>query len=457
MRRRIIALMLSLSTSVHVGAVCAQESSLLGPALPPELVNPAEPSPAAPQEIVAPNPFRDFNAPTIPPTQPGFAEVTDQDLASPNPLQASPSTRQPLASPIPRSASTSTASSSRSNSNSFSPRLARAAPIMGDSLPPALTFVEMDDNFIPYHDTNIASFPTGGGATRRKVAENTAAFPQDRFIFNYNNFQNGIESFGESGNIDRFTLGTEKTFLDGLFSVDVRLPLSGSTDVDFIHPTQGRFLRDGSELGNVSVNLKVLLTSDEDSAWVGGLVVDTPTGGGVSSTLLGRQLKFGNEAVHLAPFLGFLCMQNADITHQAFLQVDVAANGNDFTYFNPGSNTFLATEFQEQTLLYVDYSFSKAFYRGNRGDAVRRVSLLTEFHYTTTLEDSDSVTLIDPGPEPFTLVSQGNRIDVVNLTAGIDTALSCGANLRVGTVVPLTDGDDRFFDIEFLAQVNIAL
>lgn len=452
MRFSIFALTLSL---LVVAESAAQENTQLGPPTAADIVNPAQPDPALPLGDSVPNPFRDFNAPSTQLGEPGFAEATDQNLLGPIPQNSAPATNRsaPSRRPTPSPVSASSSASSNRSNNSFSPRLARAAPIMGDSLSPTLTF---DENTIDpmIEDNRVASFPTAGGATRRKIGENTGAFPTDRFIFNYNHFHNGIESFGEAGNIDRFTLGAEKTFLDGLFSVDVRLPLSGETDVDFFDPGRnGRFARNGSEIGNVSFNIKMLLTSDEDSAWVGGLVVDTPTGGAVVADLLGSQLKFGNDALHLAPFIGFLYLQGDDVNHQGFVQVDVATNGNKFTY-NDGQ--IVTADFMEQTLLYVDYSLSKAIYNGNRADTVERISLLTEFHYTTTLEDSD-VVVINTNNSAFTLASDGNRIDVLNFTAGIDTRLSCGTNIRFGTVVPLTDDDDRFFDIEFLAQVNIAL
>ncbi len=466
MRSCIFALAVSVCAMIPPHSVQAQEDTIFGPVPQTELVNPAQPDPAAPAEQVMPNPFRDSNASELQPGQPefaapepqvgqpGFAEATDQSLLAPSPQSIPPALNQPLPnlSPIPSStagSSTSTASSSR-NTTSFSPRLARAAPIMGDSLSPALQYA---DSF----DHTFAEIPTAGSATRRKIAENTGALPTDRIFFNYNHFQNAINSVSETSNIDRYTLGLEKTFFDGICSIDIRLPLSANND--FVD-SMTAFRRNGTELGNVSAALKVLLTTSDDCALAAGLVVDTPTGSATTIRMVNFDtVKLNNDAVHLAPFIGFLFLQGGGLTHQGFLQVDVATNANSLMYgedptafLNPA---VVHADFQEQTLLYFDYSLAKDLYTSR--DTVRRVSGLVEFHYTTTLEDTDVVQIDTPNGTDVSFTSQGNRIDVLNLTAGIDTQLDNGANLRVGTVVPITDGDDRFFDIEFLAQVNFPL
>lgn len=451
MRMCSFALMLSASALLQGASVLAQQSTQVGPEPLGEIGTPIEPQPAGSPEAAPANPFRDFNAPSVSTDDSGFAEATDQDLLSPNPPRNQSVNNRPTPSrrrTPARASSASTASTSSRNNNAYSPRLARAAPIMGDSLSPTLQFID------PFDET-VADIPTGGSATRRKIGENTGAFPTDRLIFNYNHFQNAVESVSESTNIDRYTMGLEKTFFDQMCSIDVRLPLSANND--FVDPN-GAFRRNGSELGNVSVALKCLLTSSDNCALAAGLVVDTPTGSGTTAMLAnGDMLKFNNEAVHLAPFLGFLLMHEGDFTHQGFLQVDVATNANGFVYAEDPTLTtpeIVSTDFEEQTLLYFDYSLAKAFFRGR--DLVRRASGLVEFHYTTTLEDSD-VIVINTVNSDFDLSSAGNRIDVLNLTLGIDTLLSGGTNVRFGAVVPINDGDDRFFDAEFLAQVNIPL
>ncbi len=280
----------------------------------------------------------------------------------------------------------------------------------------------------------------------------------DRLIFNYNHFHNAIDDdLATSTNVDRYTLGFEKTFRDQMMSIEVRMPFV--LDNDFVGPT---FARNGSDTGNLAVTIKSVLTSDQDSLLAAGLTIDTPTGGNTVLTLPAiadpLTVDISNDAVHLSPFLGFLLAGKPGISHQGFLQVDIPTNANSMTFSDVSGTS--VTELLEQTLLYVDYSFSKEFYhagRSARGHKINRILGLAEIHYTTTLEDSDTAisgTALNP---LFEVTATGNRIDVVNLTLGLHTELSTGTQVRFGTVMPLTDDDDRFFDFELQFQVNVPL
>ncbi|NOZ40861.1 MAG: hypothetical protein GXP24_11630 [Planctomycetes bacterium] len=376
-------------------------------------------------------------------TQPGFSEATDQNLLAP---PRTNNRRPARTSPVSTSRNTS-----RYNS-AFSPRLARAAPIMGDSFAPTLAF--QDELGLAVNE-----FPQGGGATRSKIAENSSSLPMDRYIFNYNYFRNAIDdSPYSSSSVDRFTLGFEKTFLDQMMSVEVRMPFVA--DNDFVSTD---FVRNGSDVGNLSVTLKGVLTSNADSLLAAGLTIDTPTGGGsvltINNVVDQLIVDVSNDAVHLSPFLGFLYAPRGINTHQGFLQIDVPTNANAMQFRDVSG--VATTELLEQTLLYVDYSFSRQLYHAGRGaqssHGIRRILGLAELHYTTTLEDSDVVLSGTTSNPLFEVTSAGNRLDVVNITLGLHTELNNGTQLRLGTVAPITNDDDRFFDFEFQAQLNIPL
>lgn len=395
-----------------------------------EIKNPATPTPAnqtAPTPQVGPDPVE--------------SAAGGAGAAAPNVLApAVQSNRRPT-----RATPASSVRSNRNN-NAYSPRLARAAPIMGDTLSPSLALGDIEPQEIPQ----------AGGATRAKIAENSSSLPLDRLIFNYNHFHNAVDEglAQPSSDLDRFTLGFERTFFDQMASIEVRMPFVA--DNDFVDPAD--FARNGSDVGNLSVTLKGVLTADQDSLIAAGMTIDTPTGGDTIFTdfISGDVIAIGNDAVHLSPFLGFLCAPRSGRTHQGFLQVDVPTNGNNIVINGGGAG--LEEELLEQTLLYVDYSFSQELFnagrsRRNNGNLeIQRILGLAEVHYTTTLEDSDVA---------FAGVNQissfGNRIDVVNITLGLHTELKSGTQLRLGTVAPITDDDDRFFDFEFQAQLNVLL
>ncbi len=423
-----VGLLTFVVTSGNRTAVWSQEAN------PPSVPTPAAPTTPTPQ--VGPSPIDAA-------TQPGFSEATDQNsLAPPRTNNRRPARTSPV----------STSQNSSRNNNAFSPRLARAAPIMGDSFAPSLVILDE----LGMHSNE---FPQGGGATRSKIAENSSSLPMDRFIFNYNHFHNAIdEDIVESTNVDRFTLGFEKTFHDQLMSIEVRMPFV--TDNDFVSTD---FIRNGSDAGNLSLTFKGVLTSDSDSLLAAGLTVDTPTGGGSTLTINNvvdqLTVEVSNDAVHLSPFLGFLYAPGGGNTHQGFLQIDVPTNANAMQFSDISGTA--TTELLEQTLLYVDYSFSKQLYHAGRsarsGNGIRRILGLAELHYTTTLEDSDIVLSGTTSNPLFEVTSAGNRLDVVNLTLGLHTEFNNGTQFRMGTVAPITNDDDRFFDFEFQAQLNIPL
>jgi len=412
--------------------------------------------PSVPTSAESTTPTPRLTQPGTPPvTQPALSEATDPPEATNSSEATDPNLVTP---PVAnnrgrvRASPVSASQNSTRGNNAFSPRLARAPFLMGDSVAPSLVFQNENRD-------NIHKVPLGGGATRSKIAENSSSLPVDRLIFNYNHFQNAIdENQVQSTDIDRFTLGFEKTFHDQMMSVEVRMPFVADNDFQ-----NADFTRNGSDVGNLSVTFKGVLTSDSVSLLAAGLTIDTPTGG---STVLTNRLfadpltvDISNDAVHLSPFLGFLYAPGGGNTHQTFLQVDVATNPNGLT-FTDGSGV-TSTELLEQTLLYVDYQFAKELYHAGgssrSGHGIRRILGLAEIHYTTTLEDSDVVFSGTPSNPQFEVTSAGNRLDVVNLTLGLHTELKSGAQIRLGTVAPITDGDDRFFDFEFQAQLNILL
>ena len=432
---RLVSLLIVFAVGGNLTSAWAQETNLpIAPTpadstIPEVGPNPVDPNPVDPNQL---------DTTTQPVIDPNL-------LAPPRPNRPRPSTTSPV--------STSRNSNRNNNNNSFSPRLSRSAPIMGDSFAPSLIF--QDELGL-----GTRELPQGGGATRSKIAENSSSLPMDRLIFNYNHFRNAIdENLVESTNVDRFTAGFERTFHDQMMSIEVRMPFVADNDFG-----NAQFTRNGSTVGNLSVTLKGVLVSDRDSLIAAGLTIDTPTGGGSTLNNITDELlvNTSNDALHLSPFLGFLFAPGGGIAHQGFVQVDVATNANALEFIDTeAGGTTNTTELLEQTLLYLDYSFSKQLYhagRSSRGSCdIRRVLGLAELHYTTTLENSDVVLSGTANNPIFEITSAGNRLDVVNLTLGLHTEFNNGAQLRLGTVAPLTEGDDRFFDFEFQAQLNILL
>lgn len=324
--------------------------------------------------------------------------------------------------------------------------------------------------------TTRADLPWAGGARGLKVGEHNKALPVDRIYFNYNHYHNALQ-FQAVGtdlappgapltefrdlSLDRYTLGWEKTFWCGLFSVELRMPLSGGYDLDFQadDPTAAINL-EGGHFGNLSILPKLLLYEDERTAVSAGLGIEAPTGSDAEARVAFTAYRVENEAVHLHPYLGVLAQPTDRFFVHAFAQLDVAANGNPVKFtaggLPPDAGTFGV--YNEQTLLHLDVSLGRWLYRDPCAPVVTGLACLAEWHYTAALEDTDVVTgaRATPVPPGATLDFRNrlNRFDVVNFTAGLHLEIARDTTLRVGGAFPLESGAERFFDAEALAQLS---
>ena len=290
-----------------------------------------------------------------------------------------------------------------------------------------------------------------GGDRRFKWSENNSPFPRNRFFFNYHHFENAVRDVnGLSDKVDRFTFGLEKTFLDGLTSVELRTPFASTVS------TLQRELdpeTTSAEFGNISLAVKLLLLRRQCFAAAMGLGIVFPNGDDaeIIDPAGASQVVFGNDAVHIQPFMGLYYSPNDILFMQFFTQLDFDANGNDFTL--PTTSRFLPTPgpavsgvLQEQTLLFLDYSMGVWLYRGHCDRLIEGVAPMVELHYSTTLEDRDE------GAFGFMFVPE-NRRDVLNITGGVLFQLSSLSSLKVAGVAPLREeGGDRMFDAEFGIQ-----
>ena len=136
--------------------------------------------------------------------------------------------------------------------------------------PPGPSVPNMIGDFIGATSTPSGYWSTtnpGAGSVvgRLKMADNGSPMPQDRLIFDYSYFGNVplfrvpmLPGMFRSGvDVHRFTLGIEKTFLDGLTSLEVKAPMAAtleSTTVILAPPN-----RSDGEFGNLAVTFKGLL------------------------------------------------------------------------------------------------------------------------------------------------------------------------------------------------------
>lgn len=301
----------------------------------------------------------------------------------------------------------------------------------------------------------VGVLPNGGGTRRVKIADNNGPMPRDRVFFAYNSFYNAIPLITPNGTslmgVDRYTPGFEKTFWDGLGSFELITPAAYTQNTNVYLDGTGPAKH--SEFGNLSMALKFLAWRRDDLIVSGGVGLNLPTAPDAVIYRFGQQLfTVKNQATHVLPYAAALWTPTDRTYVQAFLQVDVAANG-DAVEVPAGVSS---GNLNEQTLLYADLSMG--YWLFNQPDAhyITGIIPTLEFHYTTALNNADLVdVLTNSTPDGFVLGNLYNRFDVTNVTAGTHVRLGGLSYLTVAGVFPLgSRPEQRQFDSELVVLFN---
>lgn len=346
----------------------------------------------------------------------------------------------------------------------------------------------------PGLDAVQAPIAIAGGSRRIKIAENNQVVPLNRVYATYNHFHNAFVVTERSGggaaagpytgyqstSINQYTIGMEKAFCCGKYSVEVRMPFTGGLGVNFDSAaTLNTFDSSTGSIGNLAINLKALVYESCRFRAAIGCGINTPTGSDVRilSSDFGnaytQDLVVHNDSLHFLPWAGFYSTPSERLWLQGFAQLDVAANGNRVTGTTIddamlGPDVPVNGVITEQTLLYLDLQAGYWLYRDccpcARG--LTALAAMLELHYTTALNNADGFVLPNvsgaignPGASTPGFV---NKFDVVNLTAGLRFEISNTWKINAAGVVPLKSGYvdaggrvlNRFFDAEAVLQVN---
>jgi hypothetical protein len=283
---------------------------------------------------------------------------------------------------------------------------------------------------------------------RIKIAENESPQPRDRVFLNYNFFNDVIGGFGD---VNRYTVGVEKTFFCGCSSLEFRAPFASTLASDqFANGTQ---LKD-TEFGNAAVIYKHVLYQTDCSLIAGGAGVTLPLSDPtrVFGAGGGQILEWESEAVHVLPYVAFLSTPNESWFWQAFWQFDIDANGNSVAGDINGVNLQPLGVIQDATLMFVDIGAGRRLYDNPCANCIQSVSAVAELHYSTTVQDADFINRNGLNIGTFT-----NRFDVLNLTLGVTLLSRSDISIRPAMVIPLRNDDDEQFDYEGVVQVNVRL
>lgn len=352
-------------------------------------------------------------------------------------------------------------------------RLSRAPAMLGDTFQPPLPFVAQEAvNGANFLIVNSALF-AAGGSSRMKAGEHNKALPVDRVYANYNHFHNAVRrdaaidvggmvtDIRQIDDVDRFILGIERTFLAGNASVELRLPLSSIPELTFNDlggPPSGRMTTDSGRLGNLNVVGKCLLLDEGAAVVSAGLALGIPTGDDGELIINESVYRARNDSVFLQPFLAVSHDHDRTFVH-SFVQVDVAANGNDITVNDTTGFNSLGTvgTITPPTLLHFDLTLGRWIVQRSTNEVLSGLAALVEFHLTTALSSADSLAglrMTPAGDSFFGVQSVPGDFTAMYVTSGLHAELFDDWTARVAGVVPLRNGTDRLFDAEVLVQVG---
>lgn len=336
-------------------------------------------------------------------------------------------------------------------------RVSRAPNMFGDTLPPLVSLgVGGDQGTGQLTQDTLYTAPLGGGGSFN-ASENNTALPTDRVYFIYNAFYNAASTtvngdpnfflpVQRSIDLHRYLIGFEKTFLDGNVSIDVRMPFFSGFDFNSFG-----VLSDSGNIGNLTMYMKGLLYSNETSAVASGLGIGLPTGSDLQTTapFAQERVTIRNDAVSLMPFMAATLSPNENWFIQSFAQINFAASGNQVV-----NQDGLVGIYNEQHLGQIDLGVGRWLWHDATRPYVSGLAGVMELHYTSTLQDTDTVELPEFNFLSGNLSNAANRVDLLNLTSGLHLELGPMSSLRVGAVVPLRNAPERVFDSELQVSFN---
>jgi len=242
-----------------------------------------------------------------------------------------------------------------------------------------------------------------------KISENESPVPQDRAFIGYN-YYNNVQKVAD---VHRETFGFEKTFLDGLMSIGVRVPAI-QVDNDTGPADYGNF-------ADLTIPFKCALITDpmSGSMLTAGIAVTAPTGPNPTGIAVANGNLVEVHSTLLQPFVGYY-VRSENFFVQGFHSLMTPTDNRDVTaMFNDvGIGYWLET---------------------NRG-LIRAVIPTIEVHFNTPLN-----------------LREMNDIpryrDAVNLTSGATWVLGENVTLGGAIVVPVTG--PKLFDFEAIANLNV--
>lgn len=289
--------------------------------------------------------------------------------------------------------------------------------------------------------------PAGGGLVgRNKYFDNGSPLPHDRVYFFYNHVGN-FPGLGTPFDINRYVFGVEKTFFNGLASVEVRIPFAGTASSD---QYGGQPLATNqTEFGNVGLVLKGVLFRTPNFVISTGMAVSAPTADD-SRLLIGNTpvVTIQNQTWILQPLFGMAYAPNDRFYAQFGAQFDFDPQGNPVRALNGNGGLTRVGTLNDQNYVFLHSAVGYWIWQNVTGGSFRGLALQGELLYDRSIGTRD---IVQTGN--VTVADLGNNLDVLNATTGVIYRLSNNAVVSFGVSLPL--GGTRLYDYNLIAQVNL--
>ena len=253
----------------------------------------------------------------------------------------------------------------------------------------------------------------------------------------------GVNFTNDRAPLNRFVPGFEKTFLGGLISVELRAPFA--TDALTASTLDGQSLASGSStrFGNLTTYLKTLLIERQRWCVSGGMGIALPTASDLRVNYLDGTplLAIENETVRLQPFLAGLYAPNRDWVAHAFLEYDVATNGNSVAMNTAGTGLSGVGTLTDTSNLFFDAGLGYWLYRSDSHRGLTGIIPTVEVHQNSLLNQGDVITA-----GGMQIGNFAGQTSLTNITAGSTFEFARRAQLAVAYTGPFGGGADRPFN-----------
>jgi len=291
---------------------------------------------------------------------------------------------------------------------------------------------------------------SGGTVGRVKLSEDNSPIPRDRLIFNYDYFDN--VPFNANGfQVSRFQFGAEKTFLNGRWSAEFRLPFAGTMNST---TTQG-FETSNTELGNVRFALKRRWINNDWLTLATGLGVTLPTADDlVVKSQLGDELyRFKNTAVNVEPFIGALITPTDRLFSQVWSSVNFDASGSELRWNQNVFSGSGSARIYDLPTLAVDGQIGYWLFKPEPGRGFG-LAPFVEMHWNYTIAQDILTKEVNKNTAGNGLNIQSIGAQELNLTAGFFARVNDRFNVGLAGTAPLLQRPDRTFDGQFGLRMN---